>query len=200
MSLAEINEPLVLADGTKIDPSNGKVLRDKKSSGLVLIPSASEAQAIVAKTRRSVAELPVAPQQMSTIGLVLFYTMYGLANADIGIITGLSTEQVKTIKALPEYANASADIVKTVRENEASTIRDFFQQKAADAAEAVVEAMEEGGVLGFKAAQDILDRAGHRPADVVEHKHTMQNALRIEHIRATDSKDIPMINVTPGGF
>lgn len=200
MSLAEINEPLVLADGTKIDPSNGKVLRDKKSSGLVLIPSASEAQAIVAKTRRSVAELPVAPQQMSTIGLVLFYTMYGLANADIGIITGLSTEQVKSIKALPEYANASDDIVKTVRENEASTIRDFFQQKAADAAEAVVEAMEEGGVLGFKAAQDILDRAGHRPADVVEHKHTMQNALRIEHIRATDNKDIPMINVTPGGF
>ena len=200
MSLAEINEPLVLADGTKIDPSNGKVLRDKKSSGLVLIPSASEAQAIVAKTRRSVAELPVAPQQMSTIGLVLFYTMYGLANSDIGIITGLSTEQVKSIKALPEYANASDDIVKTVRENEASTIRDFFQQKAADAAEAVVEAMEEGGVLGFKAAQDILDRAGHRPADVVEHKHTMQNALRIEHIRATDSKDIPMINVTPGGF
>lgn len=200
MSLAEINEPLVLADGTKIDPSNGKVLRDKKSSGLVLIPSASEAQAIVAKTRRSVAELPVAPQQMSTIGLVLFYTMYGLANSDIGIITGLSTEQVKSIKALPEYANASDDIVKTVRENEASTIRDFFQQKAADAAEAVVEAMEEGGVLGFKAAQDILDRAGHRPADVVEHKHTMQNALRIEHIRATDNKDIPMINVTPGGF
>lgn len=199
MSFADIDEPLILADGTKIDPSNGKVLKDRKSrSGMIAIPSASEAQAIVARTRRSVAELPLPTGQMSVIGLTLFYTMWGLSNQDIAVAINLTVEQIANIKKLPEYTTAQDDVKNAVLEHETADIRTFFQQNARIAAENILEAADEGGVLGFKASQDILDRAGHRPADIVEHKHTMQNSLTIEYVRKTEVKDIPLINVTPG--
>jgi hypothetical protein len=33
------------------------------------------------------------------------------------------------------------------------------------------------------AARDILDRSGHRPSDVVEHRHRMDGGLVIEIVR-----------------
>ena len=48
------------------------------------------------------------------------------------------------------------------------------------------------------AAKDVLDRAGHRPADVIEHKHSLEGGLTIEYI---DHKDeIPTIDITPNEF
>ncbi len=195
MSLADADEPLVLADGTKINPSNGKVIRDSSArGGFVSIPSASEAQAIVARSRRSVAELPVPPKQMNAISLVLFYSMWGLGDNDIAMTIGaVSLDQVKQIKKLPEYLTLSNDIMKTVLEHESNDIRQFFQQNASQAAKKIVDLTQEEGVLGFKASQDILDRAGFRPADVVEHKHKFEDALKIEYVKKDPIPDIPTI-------
>ena len=44
--------------------------------------------------------------------------------------------------------------------------------------------------FGSAAAQDILDRGGHRPVDVVEHINKMDGELRIVHI----TKDEKAIN------
>jgi hypothetical protein len=192
-------EPLILADGTRIDPVTGKGIKDKtERKGFTIIPSASEAQAIVAKTRRSIADLPMPSNQMNALSLVLFYKMYGLSNNDVAITVGISLEQVKNIQALEQYKNLFADIQKSVLEHEADDIREFFKQNAKGAASKIVEiAQEDEGVLGFKASQDILDRAGHRPADVVEHRHTMENSLRIEYIdKKAAAPDIPSIETT----
>lgn len=207
MSLAEPNEPLILADGTKIDPSNGKVLRDDiAKGGFVEVPSNTQAQAIVAKTRRSVAELPLPSGQMNAVSLVLFYSMWGLSDQDISIVVGgLSTEQVKNIKTLSEYQDMSDSVRKTVLEYESNDIRTFFQQNASVAAKKIVNLTQEDGALGFKASQDILDRAGFRPADVVEHRHKIEDTLKIEYIRKDKSSDsIPAIettykDITPNG-
>ena len=40
------------------------------------------------------------------------------------------------------------------------------------------------------AAQDILDRGGHRPVDIVEHVNKMDGELRIVHI----TKDEKLLN------
>lgn len=192
-------EPLILADGTRIDPITGKAIKEKKErQGFTIIPSASEAQAIVAKTRRSIADLPMPSNQMNALSLVMFYKMYGLSNNDVAITVGVSLEQVKNIQALEQYKNLFADIQKSVLEHEADDIREFFKQNAKGAASKIVEiAQEDEGVLGFKASQDILDRAGHRPADVVEHRHTMENSLRIEYIdKKATAVDIPTIETT----
>jgi len=196
MSLpTDILEPLILADGTKIDPSSGKVIKEKRQTGFIEIPSASEAVAIVAKTRRSATELPLPPSNMNAMSLVLFYTMWGLGDADIAITSGLSLEQVKSIKKIDAYKKFFTDITNSVLEQEAGDIRSFFKQKARTAAEKIVEiAEDDDGVLGFKASQDILDRAGFRPSDVVEHRHTMENALQIEYIRNDPIEKLTPIN------
>ena len=181
--LLDASEPLVLADGRKIDVATGKVIKEKKAVSFVEIPSASEAQEIVAKSRKSIADLPVAPQQMNGLSLVCFYTMWGLSNQDIAIQAGCSVDQVKRIKKLPEYLKLHEDIFKSVMETEATDVRGFFQQKSRDAATKIVELMDEEGALGLTAAKDVLDRAGHRPADVVEHRHRMDNALIIEYVK-----------------
>ena len=194
--VADVMEPLVLADGTKIDPQNGKVIRNK-AAGFVEIPSAREAQDIVARTRRSIAELPLAPENMNAVSLVLFYTMWGLRDQDIAITVGVSVDQVKQIKKLEQYSAMMDDIRKSVLDHEANDIRTIFQNNAAGAAMRIVSlASEEEGVLGFKASQDILDRAGFRPADVVEHNHNMKDALRIVHIKQDDRQNLPAIETT----
>lgn len=194
--LADPNDDiLILADGTKIERATGKVLKDKKPSSVIEIPSPRAAQEIVAKTRRGIADMPVAPQQMNAISLCVFYTMWGLTPQDIAIQLGVSTQQVNTIKKLPEFQRLYDDIFKGVMETEANDVRGFFQQNARNAARKIVELADEEGALGFAASKDILDRAGHRPADVVEHRHRLDNALQIEVIRKDENKQlIPVID------
>lgn len=190
-------EPLILADGTRIDPTTGKAIKEKRSTQrFVEIPSASEAQEIVARTRRSIAEMPMPPQQMNTVSLVLFYTLWGLSKQDVAVAVGISLAQVKNIMELAQYKQISADLQKNILQQEATDIRAFFQKNAMFAAEGIVDAAAEEGVLGFKAKQDILDRAGFRPADVVEHKHSMESSLKIEYIRKEAPADVPVIETS----
>ena len=193
MTLPVGNEPLILADGTKIDPSSGKVIKDRQDrGGFVEIPSASQAVAIVSRTRKAVADLPLPSNQMNVVSLVLFYSMYGLNIQDVAIILNLSIEQVQNIQKLPEFKKFSDEICKTVLEHEANDIRMYMQQNATVAARKIVDiAQDDEGVLGFKAAQDILDRAGFRPADIVEHKHSMEGGLRIEFVDKGQSSNLP---------
>lgn len=200
--LAEASEPLILADGTKIDPVKGTVIKDKKFS-FVEIPNASQAVAIVAKTKKSISELPLPPQKMNAVSLVLFYTMFGLADADIAITVGISRDQVKNIKALPEYLSASQDIQASVLQHETNEVRDIFQKHARGAAQKIVEIAanaEDDSVLGFKAAQDVLDRAGHRPADVVLHKHGLDDSLKIVYIQQQPHETIPDASIIDADF
>lgn len=199
MTLASADEPLILADGTRIDPRTGKVIRERERDpdAYVSVPSGSDAQKIVARTRRSVSELPLNSGNMNALSLCLLYTIWGLGDLDIAVVTSLSVEQVKRIKALPQYETLSRDIVKGIQEHDAKDIRQFFQQRARSAAECIAEIAENGeGKLAFRAAQDVLDRAGFRPADTVEHRHTMVDSLRIEHIIKREEPDLATIDTT----
>lgn len=195
--LAEASEPLILADGTKIDPSSGTVIRDKKYSVMVEVPAGRDAQAIVAKARRSAAELPFQPGQMNVVSLVLLYTMWGLSASEAAMQIGITAKQVRNIQELDEYKTISEDIRKSVLEYQANDVRSMMMQHAMGAANKVVDLMEEEGALGFAAARDVLDRTGHRPADVVEHRHKMEDTLRIEIVERKAAPDIPdVLNVT----
>lgn len=200
--LADALDPLILADGTKIDPSSGKVVREKKTS-FIEIPSASQAVAIIAKTKRNVAELPLPPQKMNAVSLVLFYSMWGLAENDIAITVNITRDQVNNIKKLPEYLAMSQDIQRSILQHETNEVRDIFQKHARGAAEKIVEIAADAdadSVLGFKAAQDILDRAGHRPADVVLHKHGLDDSLKIVYIAQQPHETIPDASIVDVEF
>jgi hypothetical protein len=86
-------------------------------------------------------------------------------------------------------------IVKTILDSETGVVRDLFQKKARNAAQVMVNALEEGTRADrMAAARDILDRSGHRPSDVVEHRHRMDGGLVIEIVRR-DTSQLPTIEM-----
>jgi hypothetical protein len=195
MQLPDGNEPLVLADGTKIDPTSGKVIRDHVAK-FIAVPSPSEAQKLIVKTRRTVGELPMPPKQLSAVALVAFYTLFGLPDSEISIALDgkLSVDQIKEIKQHEAYTDFMSTAKDNIINTETNVVRDVFQANAIHAASKVVElAQSENDVLAFKASQDILDRAGHRPADVIEHRHKMEDALQIVITKRDETQQLPVI-------
>jgi len=195
--LPEADEPLVLADGTKIDPSTGKPIKEQP---LVLIPSPGEAQRIVARTRKSVTELPLPPKQLSGVALVAFYTLFGLNDQDISIAldSSLTIEQIERIRTLDAYIEFMETAKANMIHTQSDTVREMFQTHASHAATKIINlSQSDNDVLAFTASKDVLDRAGHRPADVVEHRHKMEDALNIVYIEKKANEDVPMIDVTP---
>ena len=199
MDLPMDNEPLVLADGTQIDCATGRVKRDEASK-FVSVPSPSKAQEIIARTRRTVADLPLPPQQLSGVALVAFYTLFGLNAQDISLaIDGkLTVEQIENIRSLDAYKDFMESAKANILHTEQNAVRELFEQNAIGAASKIIGlANSENDVLAFKASQDVLDRAGHRPADIVEHRHKMEDALHIVVTKKDETQQLPMIDITP---
>lgn len=199
MDLPVGNEPLVLADGTEIDCNTGRVKRDEASK-FISVPSPSEAQKIIARTRRTVADLPLPPQQLSGVALVAFYTLFGLNPQDISIALDgkLSVEQIENIRELDAYKEFIESAKANILHTEQNVVRELFEQNAVVAASKIIGlATSENDVLAFKASQDVLDRAGHRPADIVEHRHKMEDALHIVVTKKDETQSLPMIDITP---
>lgn len=197
--LADPDEPLVLADGTKINPVDGKVIKTA-SERFIQVPSPSEAQKLIVKTRKTVADLPLPPQQLSGVALVAFYTLFGLHDKEISIAVDgrLTVEQVKQIRELEAYKDFMVNAKQNIIETETDTVRGLFSAAAHGAAKKIIEHAEgENDVLSFKASQDILDRAGHRPADIVEHHHKMDDALQIVITKRDETQSIPVIDIAP---
>lgn len=199
MLAADELEPLVLADGTRIDPTTGKAEKQKRQR-FVEVPSNSEAQQLVVKTRKTVAELPMPPAQLSGVALVAFYTLFGLPDAQIAVALDgrLTVEQIAQIKSLEAYTSFMATAKENIIATSVDAVRDKFQKHAVNAADRIVElADSDNDVLAFKASQDILDRAGHRPADIVEHKHKMEGGLQIIVTHKRDDVSVPVLDLQP---
>lgn len=199
MDLPVGNEPLRLADGTEIDCSSGKAIKDNAAK-FVSVPSPSEAQKIIAQTRKTVSELPLPPEKLSGVALVAFYTLFGLGDRDIAIATNnqLTIEQIEHIRTLDAYVEFMQTAKANILHTETNIVREIFEEHAPKAARKVIEAAEsDNDVLAFTAAKDVLDRAGHRPADIVEHRHKMEDALNIVITRRDEKEPVPLINLKP---
>lgn len=194
MPLPRRDTPLQLADGRIVLP-DGRVTEVNEPQ-FVEVPTHQEAQKIITAARRKLSELPEVPRTMNTVSVVLSYTLFGLDEDEIAIATRLSVAQIGRIKVSDPYTQMHDVIVKTVLDAETSVVRELFQKNARNAAQVVVRAMDEGSRADrMAAARDILDRSGHRPSDVVEHRHRMDGGLVIEIVRR-DQTQLPTIDMT----
>lgn len=193
MPLPQHNEPLRLADGRMVYP-DGRVGGIGEPQ-LVEVPTHAEAQRIVTAARRKLSELPEVPRTMNAVGAILSYTLFGLDDEEIAIATGMNVDQVGRIKVSDPYTQMHEAVVRTVLDSETNVVRELFVKNAKNAANVVVRAMEEGTRADrMAAARDILDRSGHRPSDVVEHRHRMDGGLVIEIVRR-DAQQLPVIDM-----
>jgi hypothetical protein len=162
---------------------------------LVEVPTHAEAQRIVTAARRKLSDLPEVPRTMNAVSVVLSYTLFGLDDEEIAIATGMTVDQIGRIKVSDPYTQMHEAIVRTVLDSETNVVRELFTKNARSAAQVVVRAMEEGTRADrMAAAKDILDRSGHRPSDVVEHRHRMDGGLVIEIVKR-DGAQLPLIDM-----
>lgn len=192
MHLPVGTEPLVLKDGTIINPVDGSVVPNSPAL-LIEVPTNEEAQSLIVAQRRRLSDLPVPPAQMNTVSVILTYSLLGVNEEDIGSILGLTAEQVGRIKMSDAYAEIQQQCVKTIVESDKEHVRNMFVANSKYAANKVFELLgSKRSDVAQKAADSILDRAGLRPADVVEHRHKVEGGLRIEYVEKTDT--IPTLN------
>jgi hypothetical protein len=197
MPLPRRDAPLRLADGRLVYPDGRVDHADGEIDGLVEVPTHAEAQRIVTAARRKLSELPEVPRTMNAVSVVLAYSLFGLDDEEIAIATGLSVEQIGRIKVGDPYTQMHDAVVRTVLDSETNVVRELFVKNARNAAHVVVRAMEEGTRSDrMAAAKDILDRSGHRPSDVVEHRHRMDGGLVIEIVKR-DGAQMPVIDMEP---
>ena len=195
--LPQGTEPLVLADGTKINPLNGEKIVDEV---FVKVPNTSDIKREIVAARKRVADLPVPPEQMNTLSVILSYSLFGISDEDISLTLSIPLEQIVTIKGSDTYVGLQQTILTNIVESDLSDVRGLFVQKSRSAAQVMFDVVDNPDVgvnTKMTAAKDILDRAGQRPVDVVEHRHKMEGGLTIEYVDKKD--DIPTIDITPDG-
>ena len=191
--LPQGTEPLVLADGTVINPVDGTVVDD---ASLVEVPNTEQVKREIVASRRRISDLPVPPGQMNTISVIIAYSLFGVNDEDISNTLLIPLEQVTNIKESDAYVNLQEQFLKNILESDLASVRGMFIQKSSSAARVMFELLaSKSEATRTTAAKDVLDRAGHRPIDVIEHRHKMEGGLTIEYVEKKD--DIPILDVTP---
>ena len=194
--LPQGTEPLVLADGTKISPINGIVVTDDI---MVEVPNTDDIKREIVASRKRISDLPVPPKQMNTISVIISYSLFGISDPDICSILSITPDQLTTIKTSDGYAAIQQEFIKNIVESDLSNVRSMFVQKSHSAAQKMFQLLDSTNeATRMVAAKDVLDRAGHRPADVIEHRHKMEGGLTIEYVEKQDN--IPTIDITPEKF
>ena len=189
--LVQGTEPLVLADGTKIDPEDGCVVTDEI---LVAVPNTEEIKREIVASRKRIGDLPVPPEQMNTLSVIISYSLFGITDEDISNTLLIPLDQLQTIKSSDAYIGLQGTFLKNILESDLSNVRGMFVQQSSKAAQTMFNLLDsESESTRGVAAKDVLDRAGQRPVDVVEHRHRMEGGLTIEYVEKKD--DIPTIDV-----
>lgn len=194
--LASPSAPLKLADGRLVYPNGEIVDPSEARNEYVEVPTNREATQLVVSARRKLADLPDVPRTMNTISVVLSYSLFGLSDEEIALATGLTEIQVGVIKMNDAYGQMRDTVVGSIIASESDDVRQLFAVNSRKATNALLSVLHssKSEVNKIAVARDILDRAGHRPADVVEHRHRLDGGLTIEII-TRDNKAMPTIDL-----
>ncbi len=194
-------EPLVLGDGTVIDPLTGSVVKDELRQEIIEVPSTSSIIQHTPAISRRLVDLPVSPRQMNAISIVIGYTMLGVNDEMIAQATSIDINVIKNVKESDGYQKVFDEMVRQVVESDKEYVRNLFVSGSKVAAHKVLTLVESPNeATAITAAKDILDRGGHRPVDVVDHHHMVAGSLRIEIVKKQGDRDIPHIELEQGDF
>ncbi len=188
------NEPLVLADGTLVSPQTGEVIKDEQET-YVEVPNWADTQRQIVAARTRIADFPCPPSQMTSIGLVLFYSMMGISDDEIHHIIGLTVDQIGRIRVSDAYGEVQQTFLDKIVKHDIDDVRTMFVEGSRTAANKMMSLMDsESENMQLSAAKDVLDRAGQRPVDVIEHRMKVEGGLTIKYVKKDSLEDLPVIN------
>ncbi len=206
-----------LADGTLIDPSTKEPIsgplaaprrgtREEKSSDPVDEGEDEEEDdapddiTIKPTARRSIMDLALAPAQMAVVNNVLVYTLWGLPDDEIALQCNCTVHQVRIVRDLDDYHRMHDALIEGLQAAQQSSVQGIIAQAAPRAAKQIIGLMKNKSAdIKMTSAKDILDRAGHRPADRVEHTHNVfgNHELVIRVIKESERDALPTLELTP---
>ena len=145
--------------------------------------------------QRRLIDLPLPPQKMNGISIILTYKMIGLTDNEIATATGLTMDQVGQIIVSDAFGELRQMVLENIHAMDADTIRTAMKENATMGVQRIGQLINsEDEAIALSASKDALDRDGYRPADVVEHRHKMEGGLVIEVIRRDHSQTAPVID------
>lgn len=142
--------------------------------------------------QRTLADITVPFEEMNPTMLVLAYSMWGLDEHAIGRVLGKTGKDIHDFQLTNLYIETRDQLVESLRYAETNSIHGYLAQQSGKAVSEVVRAMNQNrdGDRSLRAAQDLLDRGGFRPADRVEHIHKFEDDLKIVYIKKDERNPI----------
>lgn len=196
-ALARVGDPLVTADGKKINPdgyANGKKL-PTEAPALVL-----DAANFRPLKKRSLKEMPGEVGMINAIAAVFMYTMLGVGDREMGDALSLSSTQIDEVRKHPAYKECF-DMVVSEFINKNS---DLLAARIAAYSHSALDVVGELSTSGkkeetrLKASTDLLDRAGVRAKDIADKGSTNKSELRIIVVDNSKDKNINLSLDTEG--
>lgn len=184
---------LTLADGTQINMRTGRPARQNGvPSGYVAVPSHSEAVQELVRVRKRIADLPDVPERMNIVAVIAAYYMFGLSDLEISVALNCTQGQVENIKMTDAFSRLVEAMTENLVESQQDDVRSLLARGARKAATGIIDMMDsDDDKVAVVAMRDVLDRAGHRAVDVVEHRHRVEGGLTIEYVKRSDGDDRP---------
>lgn len=146
---------------------------------------------------RTLADINIPFDQMNVFMLVAAYKLWGLNSFAIGKLLNVEPSRVDSMMDAEIFDEIVTQLGEAIREAEASSVHGYIAQNALVAAKTVVGGMKNKSAdVRIASARDVLDRAGFRPVDRVEHTMKFEDELRIRVIR--EDEPIPTIDLTIG--
>lgn len=194
-----------LADGTLIDPLTREPIvtrqdKETETDDEEFEDDLQDVLEIVPTARRSVMDLSLSPKQMAFINNVLVYTLWGLPDDEIAIQCNCDIEQIHIVRDLDDYRRMHDALIEGIRNAFMSTVNGIIQDAAPRAARGIIRNLRsKSSDVRLAAQKDVLDRAGHRPADRVDHVHSIESGseLVIRVIKQSESDSLPKLDLTP---
>lgn len=179
---------------------NGQVIEkvEPTQQNVVKIKTNTQLQQEDAEVRRKLSDLPDL-SNINIISQVLCYNLYGLSLQDISTITKIPLQNIQTIVMSQDFIDYKNKMLTSIKERDEDDVRNYISKASRKAAEKVVDIMQNCANPKFSlvAAQDILDRSGQRPVDVVEHKMKIDNELRILYITKNENERKQLESIQP---
>lgn len=197
---------LQLADGTIIDPSTGTPVpvetptsvADVDETDASTIEEDYDAPVITAPVRRKLADLPEQPSKMNAIAVVAAYHLFGIDDNEIAHALNVDIEMIDRVRTTEAFTTLIDAINDNIREAIQDRVRSHFEHNSLAAARFVssrIRDSKEDSKVRLAAANSILDRAGHRPADVHEHRVRVEGGLTIEYVKRNTNDTLPDIGL-----
>lgn len=192
--------PLRLANGKLVFPG-GHVRTEGgtvASNGVAMptTPDNTPPGELFIRTKRHIADIPDNIRNANACSVIISYTLFGLDDYEIGQALGITDAQLDRVRSSETYQLMFDAVCQSVLDAQSDNVRDIFQQHAKTAANVLVDALHNGSrTEKVGAAKDFLDRAGHRPVDIVEHRHRMEGGLVIEVVRKNKDEVAPVIEM-----